>query len=121
MKGKLFTDFYLYMRDLYDIIIIGAGACGLFTAINIAEKDLKKRILILEKGKEALTKVRISGGGRCNLTNALADLREFVKNYPRGNRELLGVFNRYHPMVLRSQSSSQGRSRKTHISSIQFL
>lgn len=95
MKGKLFTDFYLYMRDLYDIIIIGAGACGLFTAINIAEKDLKKRILILEKGKEALTKVRISGGGRCNLTNAQADLREFVKNYPRGNRELLGAFNRF--------------------------
>ena len=95
MKRKLFTDFYLYMRDLYDIIIIGAGACGLFTAINIAEKDLKKRILILEKGKEALTKVRISGGGRCNLTNAQADLREFVKNYPRGNRELLGAFNRF--------------------------
>ena len=49
MKSFLFTDFYLYMRDLYDIIIIGAGACGLFTAINIAEKDIKKRILILEK------------------------------------------------------------------------
>ena len=67
------------MRQLYDVIILGAGACGLFTAINIAEGAPHKRILILEKGKEALGKVRISGGGRCNLTNG----------------ELLGAFSRF--------------------------
>ena len=67
----------------------------LFTAINIAEGAPHKRILILEKGKEALGKVRISGGGRCNLTNGEPNLREFVKNYPRGNRELLGAFSRF--------------------------
>lgn len=83
------------MNQLYDVIIIGAGACGLFTAINIAEKCPNRRILILEKGKEALSKVRISGGGRCNLTNGEPNLREFVKNYPRGNRELLGAFSRF--------------------------
>ena len=83
------------MRQLYDGIILGAGACGLFTAINIAEGAPHKRILILEKGKEALGKVRISGGGRCNLTNGEPNLREFVKNYPRGNRELLGAFSRF--------------------------
>lgn len=83
------------MRQLYDVIILGAGACGLFTAINIAEGVPHKRILILEKGKEALGKVRISGGGRCNLTNGEPNLREFVKNYPRGNRELLGAFSRF--------------------------
>ncbi|WP_455005226.1 NAD(P)/FAD-dependent oxidoreductase [Capnocytophaga gingivalis] len=83
------------MRQLYDVIILGAGACGLFTAINIAEGASHKRILILEKGKEALGKVRISGGGRCNLTNGEPNLREFVKNYPRGNRELLGAFSRF--------------------------
>ena len=83
------------MRQLYDVIILGAGACGLFTAINIAEGAPHKRILILEKGKEALGKVRISGGGRCNLTNGEPNLREFVKNYPRGNRELLGAFSRF--------------------------
>jgi len=83
------------MRQLYDVIILGAGACGLFTANNIAEGAPHKRILILEKGKEALGKVRISGGGRCNLTNGEPNLREFVKNYPRGNRELLGAFSRF--------------------------
>lgn len=83
------------MRQLYDVIILGAGACGLFTAINIAEGAPHKRILILEKGKEALGKVRISGGGRCNLTNGEPNLHEFVKNYPRGNRELLGAFSRF--------------------------
>ena len=83
------------MRQLYDVIILGAGACGLFTALNIAEGAPPKRILILEKGKEALGKVRISGGGRCNLTNGEPNLREFVKNYPRGNRELLGAFSRF--------------------------
>lgn len=83
------------MRQLYDVIILGAGACGLFTAINIAEGAPHKRILILEKGKEALGKVRISGGGRCNLTNGETNLREFVKNYPRGNRELLSAFSRF--------------------------
>ena len=83
------------MTQLYDVIILGAGACGLFTAINIAEGAPHKRILILEKGKEALGKVRISGGGRCNLTNGETNLREFVKNYPRGNRELLSAFSRF--------------------------
>ncbi|WP_454955169.1 aminoacetone oxidase family FAD-binding enzyme, partial [Capnocytophaga gingivalis] len=83
------------MTQSYDVIILGAGACGLFTAINIAEGAPHKRILILEKGKEALGKVRISGGGRCNLTNGETNLREFVKNYPRGNRELLSAFSRF--------------------------
>ena len=89
------ADFLAFMKDIADVIIIGAGACGLFTAINIAEKAPHMRIRILEKSKEALSKVRISGGGRCNLTNGETNLREFVKNYPRGNRELLGVFSRF--------------------------
>ncbi|EGD33187.1 NAD(P)/FAD-dependent oxidoreductase [Capnocytophaga sp. oral taxon 338] len=83
------------MKDIYDVIIIGAGACGLFTAINMAEIAPKKKILILEKGKEALGKVRISGGGRCNLTNAQENIHEFIKNYPRGSRELLSSFSRF--------------------------
>ena len=91
------TDFLAFMKDIADVIIIGAGACGLFTAINIAEKAPHMRIRILEKSKDALSKVRISGGGRCNLTNGETNPREFVKNYPRGNRELLGVFSRFSP------------------------
>lgn len=78
-----------------DVIIIGAGAGGFFTAINIAEKHPNKRILILEKSKEGLNKVRISGGGRCNVTHAEFNPSELVKNYPRGERELLSVFHRF--------------------------
>ena len=93
------TDFLAFMKDIADIIIIGAGACGLFTAINIAEKVPHMRIRILEKSKEALGKVRISGGGRCNLTNGETNPREFIKNYPRGNRELLGVYGGFIPGI----------------------
>ena len=78
-----------------DVIIIGAGAGGFFTAINLAEKFPQKKILMLEKAKQGLQKVRISGGGRCNVTNAEPDFFSFVKNYPRGEKELLGGLRRF--------------------------
>ena len=62
--GSVPRRFLAFMKDIADVIIIGAGACGLFTAINIAEKAPHMRIRILEKSKEALSKVRISAGGR---------------------------------------------------------
>ncbi|GJH41758.1 flavoprotein [Capnocytophaga sp. HP1101] len=80
---------------MYDLLIIGGGAAGFFTAINTAEKCSKFKIAILEKSKEVLHKVRISGGGRCNLTNATFTPQELVKNYPRGSRELLSPFHRF--------------------------
>ena len=83
------------MNSNYDIIIVGGGAAGFFTAINIAEKNQKLKIAILERGKEVLTKVRISGGGRCNVTHACFVPNELVKNYPRGEKELKGPFNTF--------------------------
>ena len=80
---------------MYDLLIIGGGAAGFFTAINTAEKHPNFKIAILEKSKEVLHKVRISGGGRCNLTNATFTPQELVKNYPRGNKELLSPFYRF--------------------------
>ena len=79
----------------YDIIVIGGGAAGFFTAINAAEMDRHLKILILERGKEVLTKVRISGGGRCNVTHAEFIPQELVKNYPRGKKELRGPFHSF--------------------------
>lgn len=79
----------------YDIIIIGGGAAGFFTAINAAEMNPEAGILILERGKEVLTKVRISGGGRCNVTHAEFIPAELVKNYPRGKQELRGPFHSF--------------------------
>jgi len=83
------------MSQNFDIIIVGGGAGGFFTAINIAEKNPKLRIAILERGKEVLTKVRISGGGRCNVTHACFEPNELVKFYPRGEKELRGPFHQF--------------------------
>ncbi|WP_459212569.1 BaiN/RdsA family NAD(P)/FAD-dependent oxidoreductase [Aquimarina rhabdastrellae] len=79
----------------YDIIIIGGGAAGFFTAINAATKNTDLRIAILERGKEVLSKVRISGGGRCNVTHGEFIPNELAKNYPRGERELKGPFHTF--------------------------
>mgnify|MGYP003626911296 CR=1 FL=1 len=78
-----------------DIIIIGGGAAGFFTAINAAERNPKLRVVLLERGKEVLTKVKISGGGRCNVTHAEFVPKELSRNYPRGEKELLGPFHSF--------------------------
>lgn len=83
------------MKQQFDIIIVGGGAAGFFTAINIAEKNPRLKIAILERGKEVLTKVRISGGGRCNVTHACFIPNELVKFYPRGEKELRGPFHQF--------------------------
>jgi predicted Rossmann fold flavoprotein len=78
-----------------NIIIAGGGAAGFFAAINIAEKLPSGRVTILEKSGSLLSKVKISGGGRCNVTNAINDPRKLVTFYPRGSKELLGAFFRF--------------------------
>lgn len=83
------------MSKHYDVIIAGGGAAGFFTAINIAEKKPGLKIAILERGKEVLSKVRVSGGGRCNVTHACFVPSDLVKFYPRGEKELRGPFNRF--------------------------
>ncbi|WP_233861041.1 BaiN/RdsA family NAD(P)/FAD-dependent oxidoreductase [Tenacibaculum piscium] len=77
------------------VIIIGGGAAGHFTAINAKEQNPDLDITILEKGKEVLQKVKISGGGRCNVTHACFEPKELVKFYPRGKKELLGPFHQF--------------------------
>ena len=81
---------------MYDVLIVGGGASGFYAAINIAEANSDLKIAILERGKEVLQKVKISGGGRCNVTNAETEPKEWVKNYPRGEKELLGPFYTYN-------------------------
>ena len=79
----------------YDLIIVGGGAAGFFTAINAAENVPDLKIAILERGKDVLSKVRVSGGGRCNVTHAEFVPNELSKNYPRGHKELKGPFHTF--------------------------
>ncbi len=83
------------MAQHYNVLVIGGGAAGFFTAINTKEKNKQLSVCILEKGKEVLQKVKISGGGRCNVTHACFDPKELTEFYPRGKRELLGPFHQF--------------------------
>ena len=77
------------------VIIIGGGASGFFTAANIDTKLYD--VTILEQNSDVLQKVKISGGGRCNVSHACFDPRELVQFYPRGHKELLSVFTKFQP------------------------
>jgi hypothetical protein len=78
---------------MYDVLVIGGGAAGFYGAIHVAQNCPNAKVALLERGKEVLTKVKVSGGGRCNVTHAEFDPRQLTKNYPRGEKELLGPFH----------------------------
>ena len=78
---------------MFDVIVIGGGAAGFYGAIHIAKAKPRWKIAILERGKQVLTKVKVSGGGRCNVAHAQFEPIELAKNYPRGEKELLGPFH----------------------------
>lgn len=83
------------MEMNYDCIVVGGGASGFFFAINYAENHLGHSVLILEKSKNVLQKVKISGGGRCNVTHAEFEPKPLTTNYPRGEKELIGPFHSF--------------------------
>lgn len=80
-----------------EIAIIGGGAAGYFTAITAAEANPAAQVTIYERSKQTLAKVKISGGGRCNVTHQCFDPAKLATHYPRGSRELRGAFHRWQP------------------------
>lgn len=76
-------------------IVIGGGAAGFFAAINAAEMNSELEVIILEGGNDVLQKVKVSGGGRCNITNACFTPNELIEFYPRGKKELRGPFHQF--------------------------
>ena len=78
-----------------EIVIVGGGAAGFFAAIAAARANADCKVSLFERSSQFLSKVRISGGGRCNVTHALLDPRMFTTRYPRGERELISPFHRF--------------------------
>ena len=85
------------LMDTFDLIVIGGGAAGFFAALNFAEFNPKAKVLILEKSSAPLGKVKISGGGRCNVTHNCFQPSLLIKNYPRGGKNLLENFKTFGP------------------------
>lgn len=85
-----------------NIVIIGAGAAGCFAAIEVRRRCPSATVTVLERGRRALAKVSVTGGGRCNLTNSFADVRSLEQVYPRGHRLMKRLFHRFsHDDVMR--------------------
>lgn len=79
------------------VVIIGGGAAGFFAAIRCAELYPELQVTLLEQGPQVLGKVKVSGGGRCNVTHACFDVRSLCNYYPRGGQALLGPFHKFMP------------------------
>ena len=79
------------------IAVVGGGAAGFFCALTVAELNPEARVSVYELGRQFLSKVRISGGGRCNVTHHCFDPRQLAEFYPRGSRELRAAFHRWQP------------------------
>ena len=85
------------MQSGRQIIVAGGGAAGFFAAIAAAEANPSAQVTLYEATAHPLAKVKVSGGGRCNVTHACFEARELAKRYPRGGRELTGAFSRWQP------------------------
>lgn len=79
------------------IVVIGGGAAGFFSALTAKQSNPEIEVILIEKTAQLLSKVRVSGGGRCNVTHSCFDPRMLAANYPRGRKELLGPFHRFQP------------------------
>lgn len=96
-----------------NVIVIGGGAAGFFGAISCADTNPSLKVTLLEAGAKPLGKVRISGGGRCNVTHHCFDPARLVENYPRGGKALRGAFARFQPKDTVQWYKSRGVSLKT--------
>ena len=101
------------MQPRRQIIIAGGGAAGFFAAIAAAEADPAAQVTLYEATAHPLAKVKVSGGGRCNVTHACFEARELAKRYPRGGRELTGAFSRWQPRDTVAWFEARGVTLKT--------
>lgn len=108
MKGYL-----KFCKNSLNVIVIGGGAAGFFGAIACADANPKLKVTLIEAGRKPLAKVRISGGGRCNVTHHCFDPARLVEHYPRGGKALRGAFARFQPKDTVQWYESHGVRLKT--------
>jgi predicted Rossmann fold flavoprotein len=101
------------MSNSQTLVVVGGGAAGFFCAINAAQMSPGLRVIILEKTSKLLSKVKISGGGRCNVTHACFDVDELSKKYPRGERFVKKAFHWFHPTQTFNWFQQRGVTLKT--------
>ena len=97
----------------FDLVVVGGGAAGFYGAIHAATANPSLRIVILEKTQKLLTKVKVSGGGRCNVTHASRNPFELSRHYPRGEKMLKQTFKAYHAEQVIAWFASRGVPLKT--------
>ena len=95
-----------------EVVVIGGGAAGFFGAIHAAQAP-HTRVTLLEAGRQPLAKVRISGGGRCNVTHHCFEPSQLVLNYPRGSKALRGAFSRFQALDVVRWFNAEGVKLKT--------
>ncbi len=100
-------------QSTYDLVVVGGGAAGFFGAINAAQINPELRIIILEKTSKLLSKVKVSGGGRCNVTHHSFSPSELSHHYPRGQRQLKNLFHKFQATDTIAWFEAQGVKLKT--------
>jgi predicted Rossmann fold flavoprotein len=107
LTGKLLSKL-LTLDYFMQIVVIGGGAAGFFSAIAAAKNNPNAYVILLEASQQVLAKVRVSGGGRCNVTHACFEPSALVQNYPRGGKALRGAFTRFQAKDTLSWFAYQG-------------
>lgn len=106
------TVFSLHTSSAH-LVVVGGGAAGIFAAIAAKRANPQAAVIVLEKTAVLLSKVRVSGGGRCNVTHSCFDAQALSKNYPRGEKELIGPFHTFQPRDTVEWFAERGVTLKT--------
>jgi len=101
------------MKEIKKVAVIGGGAAGFFAALSVAEHHPSARITLYEKSSKVLSKVKISGGGRCNVTHNCTDINTLIQAYPRGGKQLKSIFHSFQPKDTIDWFNARGVALKT--------
>lgn len=101
------------MKEIKKVAVIGGGAAGFFAALSVAEHHPNAQITLYEKSSKVLSKVKISGGGRCNVTHNCTDINTLIQAYPRGGKQLKSIFHSFQPKDTIAWFNARGVTLKT--------